>query len=292
MAAIKKDIPLVVIVGPTASGKTALSIELAERFGGEIICADSRTVYKGMDVGTAKPTQSERSKVPHWGLDLIEPNEPFTVSDFKMYADEKIKEIRSRGKVPFLVGGSGLYIDAVLFDFQFGEKADDDQRSLLEQLSQDELVSYCEKHNVQLPENIKNKRHIIRAIERNGKVLQRRSEPISSSIIVGIATDKAILRNRIAARSEQIFANGIVEEATILGKKYGLEHESMTGNIYPIILAYSRGEWSMEQAKDKFTTSDWRLAKRQMTWFRRNPYIMWLSSGEAFSYIYTALADL
>src|SRR5664279_2859392 len=101
--------PLVVIVGPTASGKSSLATEVAKKFSGEIICADSRSVYKGMDIGTAKPSVEERQGVPHWGLDLVEPGEYFSVSDFKDYAVEKIKEIRSRNKTPFLVGGTGLY---------------------------------------------------------------------------------------------------------------------------------------------------------------------------------------
>jgi tRNA dimethylallyltransferase len=292
MEALSRELPLVVIVGPTASGKTDLSIKLAEQVGGEIVCADSRTIYKGMDIGTAKPTKLNRERVPHWGLDLVEPNEPFSASDFKEYADAKITEIRSRGKIPFLVGGSGLYVDAVLFDYKFGSKADDDQRALFERLSPSELIEYCKKKDILLPENLRNKRYLIRAIERQGQVIQRRAEPINTSIIVGIATDKAILRQHIATRSEQIFTNGIVEEATMLGKKYGINHEAMTGNIYPIILAYTRGECSMMEAKDKFTTSDWHLAKRQMTWFRRNPYIIWLSSGDAFVHISSALADL
>ena len=120
MAATNLDTtPLVVIAGPTASGKTALAIRLAERYDGEIICADSRTIYKGMDIGTAKPSAEEQARVPHWGLDIVEPGERFTVADFKAYAERKIQEIRERDRIPFLVGGTGLYIDAVIFDFQF-----------------------------------------------------------------------------------------------------------------------------------------------------------------------------
>ena len=119
-----EQLPLVVIVGPTASGKTGLAIELAEKYNGEIICADSRTIYRGMDIGTAKPTLKERQGVVHWGLDLVEPGEAFSAADFKAYADDKIANIRSREKVPFLVGGTGLYIDAVIFNYQFGTTAD------------------------------------------------------------------------------------------------------------------------------------------------------------------------
>src|SRR4051812_9831711 len=125
---ISGGLPLIVIVGPTASGKTALAIEIAKLFNGEIICADSRTIYRGMDAGTAKPTTRERSIVPHWGLDLVEPGDSFSVADFKSYALNKITEIRARNHIPLLVGGSGLYVDAVLFDYQFGGRANKEIR--------------------------------------------------------------------------------------------------------------------------------------------------------------------
>src|SRR5690606_33063041 len=145
-------LPLVVIAGPTASGKTALAIELAERFGGEIICADSRTIYKGMDVGTAKPGVDEQAQIPHWGLDLVEPGDRFTAADFKEYALQKINEIRARGHVPFLVGGTGLYVDAVLFDYQFSAPANEHERAKLEQMTIERLHDYCEYNNIILPE--------------------------------------------------------------------------------------------------------------------------------------------
>src|SRR5664279_14928 len=142
---MNNHLPLVVITGPTASGKTGLAIELAHQFGGEIICADSRTIYRGMDIGTAKPTPVERLLVPHWGLDLVDPGEYFSVADFKKYADQKIIEIRARGRIPFLVGGTGLYIDAVIYDYRFGPPANADLRSRLEKLTIDELYAYCEE---------------------------------------------------------------------------------------------------------------------------------------------------
>ena len=116
----ENHLPLIVIIGPTASGKTSLVIQLAKKYRGEIICADSRTVYCGMNIGTAKPSLGEQQGVSHWGLDLVDPGDSFSVSQFKDYACQKIKEIRSRGNIPFLVGGTGLYIDSVIFDFQFG----------------------------------------------------------------------------------------------------------------------------------------------------------------------------
>lgn len=283
--------PLIAIVGPTASGKTSLAIELAEQFNGEIICADSRSIYKELDIGTAKPTSEEQARVPHWGLDLVEPGERFTVVDFKEYAEKKIREIRERGHVPFLVGGTGLYADAVLFDYRFGSRHDDEIRSGMEKMSIDELHKYCIENNIELPENKFNKRYVIRAIENKGTISQRRSEPISTSIIVGIATDREVLRTRIKRRAEQMFNDDVVNEAILLGKKYGWESEAMTGNIYPIIRDYTSGMLSMEDAKEKFATADWRLAKRQLTWMRRNPYIQWRDLSGAKEYLTGVLAN-
>lgn len=283
--------PLVVIVGPTASGKTSLAIKLAEKYDGEIICADSRTVYKGMDIGTAKPSKDERARVPHWGLDLVEPSERFTAADFKRYAISKIKEIRERGRTPFLVGGTGLYIDSILFDFQFGSMADETLRAKLEQLSIEELWDYCEKNNLTIPENKHNKRYLIRAIERANDTLKSNTTPIDNCIIVGIATEREELRRRIEERAEHIFEDGVVEEATKLGKMYGWESEAMTGNIYPLVRLYLENEISEQEMKEKFTTLDWRLAKRQLTWLKRNPHIMWLSREIAELYIAEQLAN-
>ena len=119
--------PIIVIVGPTASGKTGVAIELAEKIGGEIICADSRTIYKSMDIGTAKPSIPEQKNIVHYGLDLVEPNERFTVYDWKKYAEQKIYEIRRLGKYPIIVGGTGLYVDALIYDYQFDQKHKSDQ---------------------------------------------------------------------------------------------------------------------------------------------------------------------
>jgi tRNA dimethylallyltransferase len=188
--------PLVVIVGPTASGKTALAIELAEQFNGEIICADSRTVYKGMDIGTAKPTKKEQSKVPHWGIDIVDPDQRFTAADFKKYVLQKIAEIRSRGHVPFLVGGSGLYVDSVIFDYEFGDEADENLRRKLNTMTVDELKNYCIINNIVLPENHKNQRYLIRKIELNGVQPKRNNQPINDIIVVGISTDKIELRKK------------------------------------------------------------------------------------------------
>ena len=287
-----KELPLVVIVGPTASGKPNLAIELAKKYSGEIICADSRTIYRGMDIGTAKPDIIERAEVAHWGLDLVDPGERFTAADFKVYANRKIVQIRDRNRIPFLVGGTGLYIEGVVFDFQFNGDINTTLRKKLEKMNLTELHKYCSENNVILPENSKNKRYIISAIERKGISAKRKDTPIENTIIVGITTRKDILRNRIEERAEQFFANEVVNEAKRLGEKYGWKNEAMTGNIYPIMHQLLQGKLTETQAKEKFTTIDWRLAKRQLTWLKRNQYIQWYSLKEAREYLQSVLTML
>lgn len=282
--------PLVVIVGPTASGKSALALKLAEKFGGEIICADSRTVYKGMDIGTAKPSLADQARVPHWGLDLVEPNEPFSVADFQKYAREMIADIRARGKIPFLVGGTGLYVDAVVFEFQFGP-VDAGFRAYLEELSLEELYDYCFENNVVLPENEKNRRYVIRAIERKNVNLERLTEPQRNSFIVGITTKKEILHKRIKERSEHLFDSGMIEEAIALGTRFGWKSEAMTGNIYKLVKQFVDGTITKDELKQLNETADWQLAKRQQTWLKRNPFIKWLDLDYAEKYIARRLAE-
>lgn len=285
-------LPLIVIVGPTASGKTSLSVDLANRFEGEIISADSRTVYKDMNIGTAKPSLKEQRGVQHWGFDLVEPGSRFTAADFKEYAERKIEEIRGRGHVPFLVGGTGLYIDAIVFNYQFGGEVDEELRATLEKMTIEGLHKYCIKNNIFLPENKFNKRYVIRAIERKSISEKSNQKPRGDCFIVGIATEKEQLRTRIAARTEQLFENGVVDEATMLGKKYGWDSEAMTGNIYRLLKSYLEGDNTVDEIKDKNTTADWRLAKRQLTWLRRNPYIKWFSLTEAQIYLSNLLAKV
>lgn len=281
--------PLIVIVGPTASGKSALAIELAEQFRGEIICADSRTVYRGMDIGTAKPSLEDQATVPHWGLDLVDPDESFTAADFKKYAVQKIAEIRARGNVPFLVGGTGLYVDGVIFDYQF-TPADPARRAELEGLTLEQLHEYCNENNIELPENENNKRYVIRAIEQNGTTPARLLEPQPGTIIVGITTESDELQRRIERRTEQLFDHGVVQEATELADEFGWESEAMTGNIYRLSREYLDGSIDLEALKEKFVIADRQLAKRQLTWLRRNPHIVWLELPKARQYLADKLA--
>ena len=268
-------LPLIVIIGPTASGKTSLAIQLAKKYRGEIVCADSRTVYRGMNIGTAKPSLSEQQGVSHWGLDLVDPGDSFSASRFKDYACQKIKEIRSRGNIPFLVGGTGLYIDSVIFDFQFGAKYSKEKRANLQEMTISELQQYCVNHDVALPENSKNKRYLVRVIERAGKKSSGLEVPLSNTIVVGITTGKQLLRQRITDRAKKMFKDGVVEETIGLANNAGWCNEAMTGNVYPIIKKLIEKEIDEDQAVREFIVSDVNLVKRQLTWFRRNPFIEW-----------------
>lgn len=281
---------LIAIVGPTASGKTSLALTIAERYNGEIICADSRTIYSRMDIGTAKPTTEERARVRHWGLDLVEPGQPFSAADYKRYALAAIADITSRCKLPILVGGTGLYVDSVLYDYQFGPPADQTRRAELEAMTLDQLHDYCVQHNITLPENELNKRYVIRAVERESMSDIGKQPLREGAFIVGIATSTATIRTRIAERTEHMFERDIAGEATMLGEKYGWQSQAMTGNIYPIVKSLLDGELSVAEAVDKSVTADYQLAKRQMSWFRRNPDIMWATLLDAEHYIYSLLA--
>lgn len=283
--------PVVVIVGPTASGKTGLAIKLAKQFDGEIICADSRTVYTGMDIGTAKPSKNEQDGIPHWGLDIAGPKERFTAAEFKKYANQKINGIRERGRVPFVVGGTGLYVDAVLFDYDFPKPISDEMRETLEQMSIESLHTYCIEHNIELPVDDKNKRRLIRAISDPDVTKQRQSAPIGNSVVVGIVTENKDLRARIHDRTEQMFSQGVVDEATTLAEKYGWDAEAMTSNVYRDIKNYLDGNVTLDETKSLFETRDWQLAKRQMTWFRRNPYIEWGSLKSIEQYVISQLGS-
>src|SRR5688572_25180412 len=175
MALASGDTPLIVILGPTASGKSALALGLAKQFGGEIIAADSRTVYRGMDIGTAKPSVEEQRQVRHHLIDVVSPDGPFTVADFQRLAFDAIADIGARAKTPLLVGGSGLYIDAVIYNFSFREPSNGLGRSKLQMLSVDQLQELLEEQGIPLPENKKNPRHLIRALETAGEVPQRQA---------------------------------------------------------------------------------------------------------------------
>lgn len=245
----------IIILGPTGSGKTGVSIEIAKKINGEIISADSRAIYRGMDIGTAKPTAKEMDGVPHWGIDLIEPGERFTVADWKKYAEEKIIDIKERGKVPIIVGGTGLYIDALIYDYKFkgptGEKIGDfEQKSCTD-----------------------------------------RTEVKGNYLIIGIKWESETLRKRLEQRINKMFSEELYNETRLLVEKYGWGSQAMKSDIYEYAWKYLKGELSLEEAKKQCFYEDWHLAKRQMTWFKRNNKIIWLPLEKVYSSVLKYIQD-
>lgn len=240
---------ILVILGPTGSGKTGVSIEIAKTIDGEIISADSRAIYKGMDIGTAKPTREEQQGIPHYGLDLVEPGERFTVADWKQYAETKIQDIKSRGKVPIIVGGTGLYVDALIYDYHFkgptGERIGDFEQ----------------------------------------KTCSDRQEIKGNYLLVGIKWSTDELRERLNKRITQMFCPELYDEVTKLVQTYGWDNGAMKSDIYEYAWKYLQGELTLDETKQKCFYEDWHLAKRQMTWFKRNPNIIWMELEKVYPFV-------
>ena len=264
---------IVAVVGQTASGKTSLAVDIAKKFNGEIVCADSRTIYKGMDIGTAKPTMLQQQGITHYCLNIINPNQNYSVAQFKKDSLRAIDIIYSKGKVPIIVGGSGLYIDAVLYDYEFDKN---DIRTIDRTLDLKKLQKIALKLELKPSEQtMKNKQHLLRFIERDG---QPGTKKPTEALILGLKLDKNILDQRINVRVNQMFDNGLVDEAKKLEKKWGRHATAFQTPGYGPIISYTQGECSIEEAKHKFIQNDKNLAKKQMTWFKRNKDIIWISN--------------
>ncbi len=273
--------PLIAIVGETASGKTGAAIEIAKRVNGEIICADSRTVYKQLDIATAKPTKAERGAIPHHLIDVVYPNEKFSAAQFKRLAEKCIQDIQKRGKVPIVAGGTGLYVDALLYNFQFADKPDEQLRYSLEQMNDDELTTLLKTKNIDNSElNTKNRRHVIRAIERGG-TKPVRSMLRENTVVLGITLDRELLKQRIATRVDQMFREGVIEEIRAVSDLYGWDVEALSGANYIVVRDHLQGKASEQDVSDAFIKRDISLAKRQRTWFKRNNDIEWFGDTQA-----------
>jgi tRNA dimethylallyltransferase len=275
MASKSQLSPLLVIVGETASGKTALSLELAEQFNGEIICADSWTVRKHVDIGTAKPTAEERARVPHHLLDVVEPDEDFTAAVFKRLANEAIADIAGRGKLPIMVGGTGLYVDGVIYDFDFLPAGDRQEREELNRLSIAKLLERIEYSKLDLGDiDTRNKRRLIRLIETKGKKPTR--QPLrENTLIIGLKTDREIIEQRIISRLDDMLAAGLEDEVRNLADKYGWPAEALKGIGYAQWRDYFEGTQSLPETRSKIIKATFEYAKRQRTWFKRNKSIHW-----------------
>lgn len=278
---------VIFILGPTASGKTSVAIELAKRIGGEIISADSRAFYTGMDIATAKPNIKERQGIKHWGIDLINPGKKYSIAEFKVYCEEKIADIKSRRLIPIVVGGSGLYADSVIFNYDLKSRKpkEDDADAKLQKLSVFELQELIKKKGIGFPENYKNKRYLIRWLENNGKMGEDRDEINPDHLVFGVYTKRDELKERIKLRIDKLFNQELIDEYINLNNAYPGALESITTNYYPIIKRYLNKEIDLNEAKELAYYADWHLAKRQLTWLKRNKYIKWYKKDEIIDQI-------
>lgn len=293
------EIPLIVVAGPTASGKTGLAIDIAGHVDGEIVNADSMQIYKYMDIGTAKPTATERKRAVHHLIDFIDPDEEFSVADYTETAHGIIADIHSRGKTAVMAGGTGLYINSVVNDVTFGEMDTDYAlRESLQKTAEEKgngyllemLAEFDETSAKRLHPN--NLRRIIRAIEFykiTGKPIslhQEETKRIKSRyrpLMLCIDWDRKILYERINRRVDIMFEEGLEDEVKrLMAMGYTKELNSMKGIGYKEVMDYLGGKMSLEETKDLIKQSSRRYAKRQMTWFRRDGRIHYLKSGTAF----------
>ena len=284
--------PLIGIVGPTASGKTELALALARTWPVEILVADSRQVYRGMDVGTAKPDAAARAAVPHHLLDLVDPDEPFTVAQWVERARAALPEIAARGRIALLVGGTGLYVSALVdgHDYAAQPWAPEVRARLVDELEADGLASLANRLAELDPEaaariDLRNPRRVLRALERaeaGGAGIAPASEPYAGRVaLVGISRPRHVLTSRIDARAAWLFGNGLVEEVRALHDAgFGPELRPMTGHGYEEAARYLAGEWPLDRAIDVTARRTRQYAKRQRTWFGRDPRILWVPAGD------------
>lgn len=289
--------PLVILTGPTAVGKTDLSIKLAKAIDGEIISADSMQVYKKMDIGTAKIMPDEMQGVPHHLIDILEPDEDFNVVLFQQYALSAMEEIYRKGRIPIITGGTGFYIQALLYDIQFEENDNDDSyRTELSVLAEEKGEKYL--HNMLKevdPEaaeqiHVNNRKRVIRALEfyhKTGKQIsvhneeeRRRESPYNFCYFV-LNDDRQVLYDRIDRRVDIMLEHGLVDEVkALMTDGYTRNMVSMQGLGYKEIIDYLNGESTLEDAIYILKRDTRHFAKRQLTWFKREKEVTWVNKDE------------
>ncbi|MDW8099057.1 MAG: tRNA (adenosine(37)-N6)-dimethylallyltransferase MiaA [Anaerolineae bacterium] len=292
---VSRHPPLVAIIGPTAVGKTALSIELALAINGEIVSADSRQIYRYMDIGTAKPTPAERARVPHHLLDVVDPDQPMTLAEYQRLAYAAIEDIHRRGRVPLLVGGTGLYVRAVLEGLRIPEVPPDPK--LRARLEAEARALGAEALHARLaaldpvaaarvdPRNV---RRVIRALEvclhagRPISELQEAAPPPYRILRIGLTRPRRELYARIDARVDAMIAAGLMEEVrSLLARGYGPELPAMSGLGYRQICRYLAGEQTLEEAIREIKRKTRRFVHQQQTWFRPDdPRIHWFDLSQ------------
>ena len=271
---------VIAVVGPTASGKTKFAVELAQKIGGEIISADSRLVYKGFDIGTAKPSIEERGGIPHYMIDIAEPEEDYSAGLYANEAKKVINDIRSRGKIPIVAGGTGLYINILLMNYDLPKVEPDYE--LREQLrAQEDLSGILAAIDPAAAQNIdkNDRKKLIRAIE----IVKKTGRPLAPKINnpeydvewIGLNYPRDVLYERINMRVDEMINSGLVDETKKLLQKHGRIPNLLYTIGYQEVIQYLDGEFTLEGAVDKLKQNTRRYAKRQLTWFRKNPEIKW-----------------
>lgn len=281
---------VLVILGPTASGKSAVAVVLAKKYNGEVISADSRQVYRGLDIGSGKVTKREMAGVPHHLLDVASPRRVFTIAQYQKLAQKKVREIIRRGKLPIICGGTGFYIQAIVDGIALPEvKPNLTLRKKLEQKSAPELFKTLQKLDPARAKNIdaNNPRRLIRAIEiatalGRVPVLQKQTENEYDFIQIGIKTDPTELRERLRRRLAKRLKHGLIEEVKKL-KESGLSWARLDalGLEYRYVSRYLRGEMRRDEMVQKLETEIWHYAKRQQTWWKGDDRIQWLDRRSA-----------
>ncbi len=291
MTSQQSEALLVVVLGPTASGKTALSLALAERFHGEIVNCDSVALYREFDIGTAKPTASERARAPHHLFDCVEPTSHITAGEYARQARQVLEEIKARGHLPILVGGTGLYLRALLEGLFPGPQRSEELREQLRERAESRGSEYLHRMLLRLDGAAAEKIHandtpkLVRAIEvclasrqKMTDLWQQGREPLRGFRVLrlGLDPDRQALYERINRRAQKMFEAGLVEETQRLIEKYGNAAGPLASLGYKQAVQFLRGELTREQALQAARQAHRNYAKRQMTWFRREPEVRWL----------------
>jgi len=278
---------LIVILGPTASGKSDLAVKLARKFDGEIVSADSRQIYQEMDIGTNKLTKKQMSGIKHYLINVVKPDQGFTLAQYKRLAVKAIKDIQKRDKLPFLVGGTGLYIQAIVDNLQIPRvKPDKKLRNKLEKLTNQELLQKLKKTDPLTAKTIdlNNRRRLIRALEVCLKTKKpfsqqrRKGRTLFDICQIGLKLNKKILERRINQRVEQMFKMGLIKETKKLAKRYSLELPAMSGIGYQETSQYLQGKINLRQTKELIKRRTRQYARRQMTWFKKDRRINWIKN--------------
>ncbi|MCR4280344.1 MAG: tRNA (adenosine(37)-N6)-dimethylallyltransferase MiaA [Candidatus Komeilibacteria bacterium] len=271
---------IVAIVGPTAAGKSAWAETLQPIFKGEIISADSRQVYRGMDIGTAKPTSSIQKKHHYHLIDVLAPDQQYTLFDFLDQAAEAVQDIHSRHRLPLIVGGTGLYVEALLDGYKLSPVGPaKDTRQALEKESLASLQLIAERAHILIPtSDQKNKRRLIRALERGSAAAPARQKTQYDTLRIGVHVPKDILDKNIRRRVWRMFKEGLVDEVQELLSQYSPTAPGLKTIGYAEVINYIKGKGTLATTQEQIVTHTRQYAKRQMTWFRRDKRIEWLDS--------------